>query len=723
MSQPLTESSIERLLGHRKDEIRSLYDQNPSYRKTFTFVDPHRCSYCARIVLDGCAYKSGVELFGLNTSLVEAIEASKNGCHFFRLLVDICAASFGPQSGLDFSYLDAQLQFEIPSLPPTPSVSWLISVLLAHPGSNRRYMNEYYYTGGLFLCAKKDNPAATCVWTRPHESDPQSQIVAEFATARLRECMTTHDTCRLDSSQPCSEPEILEREDLPTRLLEISEPTTRQIRLIELASLPSEDLDRIARDGFVTLSYCWGGDQPVKLVKDTAQTLKNGVATNSLPQTLQDAINYTSILGMKYIWIDALCITQDDDYEKGLEIARLPSYYNRNTATICAASAQGCTTGFLGECRPEFRAGPFEIAMQTPEGMGSVLIYDTLPPDQPTTSRAWTLQESLLSRRLLIFSSDRLVWCCRDANSGCGGPDATMTPRNMGMPQSLVSEIYPLSVPESHPARKQWDKVVQNYTRRKLTNATDKLLAVAAAASTLHTMSRIREAQNSIYLAGLLIITDNVEFTSEALSWLTVHPTARRIPVYTAPSWSWACMDGEIASEPGYSRLDSESSFPGFEKAIHRFNIIEYGVTPVVAVAPYGAVSSGFLKIRGPVWLLESIRNVPVVVIETMMDSSRHRLSPGECSLTVFPDTKADKELIGDWVRTKKSELFLLELKFVHAKYGVKSLGLILSLCKDRQNIFTRVGAFRYETNEKPDDDVVKNMLQSLHSEREVTLI
>ncbi|KAH6988928.1 heterokaryon incompatibility protein-domain-containing protein [Ilyonectria sp. MPI-CAGE-AT-0026] len=720
MSLPTSEDSIRQFLQHRKSVVRSLPTDNAASRQTFSFENPHRCSYCARIFLDGCAYTSGITLFNLNTSLTEAIEASRDGCHFFDWLVDICADNFSPRN--DFSYSEGQLQLEFPNQPRIAGTSWFTTLLLTYPGKGSYYAGSYDYAGRLFFCAKSDNPAATCVLTRPHKLDLQSQITAQFARDCLEECQTTHDMCRLDLTKPHSGTEVLDKADLPTRLLEISSPNADSIRLIEPAKLQSLELDHIANDGFVALSYCWGGDQPVKLTCDTAQTLKNGIATSSLPQTLSDAIKQTSVLVMKYIWIDALCITQDDDFEKGLEIARLPSYYHRNSATICAASAESCASGFLGTSNLVFRAGPFEIAMKTPKGMGSVLFYDTLTPYQPTTFRAWTLQESLLSRRLLIFGSDRLVWCCLAANAGCGGPEAAMTARNMGVPQSLVSGIFPLTVLETLPARSQWDKVVQDYTRRKLTNTSDKLLAVAAAASTILTMSRVREQENSIYLAGLLTIVDDSKVMSDALGWLTVRPTATRIKTYTAPSWSWACIDGDIASEPGYSRLKTTSSFRGLERTVHRFQVIQYEVTPIVPAAPCGAVGSGFLKIRGPVWLLDSIQNIPVVTEESPTGLVS-RVAPGECCMTIFPDTKGDEELIAGRIGSRKPELFLLELNFERAKDGTMSSGLILSLHEDSQNTFRRVGAFRYEANGRHDDPILRDVLLSPNAEREVILI
>ncbi|KAM5345992.1 hypothetical protein ACJ41O_011853 [Fusarium nematophilum] len=458
--------------------------------KAFSFEKPHRCAHCAPLVLEPCEYEAdGGEktIFNLNTTLMGAIQMSREGCDFFEWLsnryLDWVALetrkglSRSSKVPMDFSYGKDQLHIVLPVFPPGP----------VYPG-------------------------------KPHVGA-----------------------------------EVLDTPDLPTRLLEILPPDADIVRLVGLAELPAPDISDIAKTGFVALSYCWGGDQPVKSTQKTAQALKNGIATSSLPQTLRDAIRYTSVLRIKHIWIDALCIRQDDDHDKALEIARMPLYYHRNTVTIVASSAETCRSGFLGKKKLEFQTGPFEIAMRTPKGVGSMIWYDPEPePPQPTTFRAWTLQESLLSRRLLIFGSARLTWCCTVADSGCGGPQATMTTRSVERaPEPLVAHIYPLCILKGFPVRRQWNRVVLEYTRRKLTNPSDKLLAVAAAAETIHVDSRVRGQEDTAYLAGLITIADEPDDVSDALGWMTNNPAdATRIQTYTAPSWSWACIDGEIIPDP-----------------------------------------------------------------------------------------------------------------------------------------------------------------------------
>jgi hypothetical protein len=424
---------------------------------------------------------------------------------------------------------------------------------------------------------------------------------------------------------------------------------------------------------------------------------------------------------MKYIWIDALCIPQDDGYEKELEISRMPLYYRKNTATLCAASAEACDVGFLGrEHDVPFGVGPFEISIKTPDGIGAILLYDTLDILTPTTFRAWTLQESLLSRRLLICSPGRLVWCCLSGNAGYGGSLGTLTRRNLGHPPSLSEDIYPLEVLEDMPARVQWKKIVENYTRRGLTNQGDKLLAVAAIASVIHSMDLNRDRRTSVYLAGLLAELKNGRVASdsfsEVLSWMTVQPTATRARSFCAPSWSWACIDGVI--QPN-ATLMTRTRSRSKREVKHRFQVLDYGVDLTIPAAPYGAVTGGYLKIKGLIWELHDFEGVRVDIEESPWDSGRAPVPAGEWRVTLYPDTKEDAILIENAQRNA-GEVFLLETNL--NVEGPLSSGLLVAP-EPSQAAFRRIGLFRHDLRGGPDDHILNQVVLSNNNVRELLLV
>ncbi|CAK7243622.1 MAG: hypothetical protein STHCBS139747_005148 [Sporothrix thermara] len=170
-------------------------------------------------------------------------------------------------------------------------------------------------------------------------------------------------------------------------------------------------VDEVAALGYMALSYCWGGPQPLVLNRATAKHLQQqgGVPVTELPQTLADAVQVAQAVGLSYLWVDALCIMQDSEDDKAGEIARMAQYYSGSVVTLCAASAKRCTDGFLGvrEDDPSvYSLGPVVLQARTSSGrMGSVLVFGENSDEaedrrEPTTMRGWTLQDIQLDNQL-----------------------------------------------------------------------------------------------------------------------------------------------------------------------------------------------------------------------------------------------------------------------------------------------------------------------------------
>ena len=226
----------------------------------------------------------------------------------------------------------------------------------------------------------------------------------------MEECLLSHTRCKKPKSSLN-----------PTTLLDVG--TDGSAWVVRLAPKPGN------ADHYVALSYCWGGPQPMTLTKSTVDELRQGVPLSKFPQTLQDAATSTRKLGLRYLWVDALCILQDDPYYKDLEMAQMSRIYQNASVTICAASAESCHDGFLGKRLEE---GPFSpgsrhsrVPFLCSDGsMGSVLLREQklyYPSVEPLNRRAWALQERALSPRNLTYGSWQLYWRCRSARHCDGG--------------------------------------------------------------------------------------------------------------------------------------------------------------------------------------------------------------------------------------------------------------------------------------------------------------
>ncbi|KAF2121636.1 heterokaryon incompatibility protein-domain-containing protein [Lophiotrema nucula] len=169
---------------------------------------------------------------------------------------------------------------------------------------------------------------------------------------------------------------------------------------------------------YVALSYCWGKSWHFVCTRENhgVLSLSGALASVPLPNTIQDAIAVTNAMQIRYLWVDALCITQDDVDMLQSQIPHMDSIYGSAALTIIAASGDNANSGLPG------------VQVGSRYVIADILRFKSLnlmlcPPDfdnigvQQSTwrSRAWTMQEELFSARKLYFTPDRMVWSCERA--------------------------------------------------------------------------------------------------------------------------------------------------------------------------------------------------------------------------------------------------------------------------------------------------------------------
>lgn len=203
---------------------------------------------------------------------------------------------------------------------------------------------------------------------------------------------------------------------MPTRLLRLERADNGGQIYIRLETTARSEIGRDEANAglYSTLSYCWGGEQNLQLNTNSEETLTRGILVSSLPKTLLDAALVTWNLGLRSLWIDCLCIRQDDPEEKALEIARMPAIYGNYFITISAARASHSREGFLHQLSlPSLAVTGFKLPFACPDGrLGSIILSRNVM-NMPINSRAWTLQEYLLAPRVLQFTDFQLHWTCR----------------------------------------------------------------------------------------------------------------------------------------------------------------------------------------------------------------------------------------------------------------------------------------------------------------------
>jgi hypothetical protein len=178
---------------------------------------------------------------------------------------------------------------------------------------------------------------------------------------------------------------------------------------------------------FLTLSYCWGGSQPLTTTKATLNARKKAIAWAELPRTFKDAILITRGLGHRYLWIDSLSIIQDDEADWEREGGQMDSIYGASLLTITASSAASSLDGFL--CKRDLHN--LQVNMKNRNSLNVQVRrpaphtgyhFDFAAAEMfplgaegrklPLYTRAWCFQERILAPRVLHFLSHELVFEC-----------------------------------------------------------------------------------------------------------------------------------------------------------------------------------------------------------------------------------------------------------------------------------------------------------------------
>ncbi|KAH7085276.1 heterokaryon incompatibility protein-domain-containing protein [Paraphoma chrysanthemicola] len=458
------------------------------------------------------------------------------------------------QNEIDFSSENlASLRLEATCV--NTDAQWVLSFRLRTPDGvfPLRSAPEFY------LCTRQDDPAAEWILTRPITASPSSPRTYTLARNWISECINEHQ-----------HPEPTASSFMPSRLLEL-----RNLNAPYDVRLASEFTHPVP---YVALSYCWGGEQTQKTTKANLKEQQQGIAYDTLPRTLQDAIKVTANLGYKYIWIDCLCIIQDDDADKSFEISQMPLIYSQAIVTIAAGSASAAEQGFLLPRRESIDGEAFDLAFQTDDGrtgtVTAVWKFTSQYGHEPLHTRGWTLQERLLSTRVLEYASRQLRFICPLAKGHDYVDGWTLDPeRNPG--DKAIEQIA------------SWYDLVAGYTQRSLGVPSDRPIAISGIASKLESLD---SNQYNTYIAGLWAS----QFPGNLL-WSVVPSGCgddRRPDDARHPSWSWTAIDAKVSMH--YTNLH-----PGPWYVEHT-TVLGHDVELQDKGAPYSTVKSAVITIKGP---------------------------------------------------------------------------------------------------------------------------
>lgn len=230
-------------------------------------------------------------------------------------------------------------------------------------------------------------------WLPDPGSTPHFSIMKQW----LSVCQKTHNHDQ-------STPRPLSLYDLPTRVIDCSPSGANSLRLTDSIVMVSQD--------YTAFSHCWG-QSLMFTTNNTINDLRIGIDFATLPPSFQDAVTVTRGLGIRYLWIDSLCIIQDNKEDWDHEATRMQHVFSNATCVIAASSASSSSQGFLQVKRPPRPS----VTVRSPKGellyiCKSIDNFHRDVEEAVLNKRGWVLQERALARRSIHFTSTQLYMEC-----------------------------------------------------------------------------------------------------------------------------------------------------------------------------------------------------------------------------------------------------------------------------------------------------------------------
>lgn len=268
-----------------------------------------------------------------------------------------------------------------------------------------------YYITGPSSCRSQTSEGNLVEYMPSSSTDsPQSwDLIARW----LSQCTRDHGRCNAATL----------RSWVPTRLLDIGTFQDDLIRLLDRDETPP-----LSSKPYATLSHCWGKTPLIRTTQLNILDYRREIPHHNLPPTFKDAIRVARTLSIRYLWIDSLCIIQDDTHDWEQEADLMSKVYMYSFINIAATASDSSTGGCFRE-RDGRTVLPTEVYIQwhdssrenngeLPKVKYRLVLHKDLWTrklvNEPLNRRCWILQERILSPRVIHFGQEQLFWECRE---------------------------------------------------------------------------------------------------------------------------------------------------------------------------------------------------------------------------------------------------------------------------------------------------------------------
>ncbi|KAI1482647.1 HET-domain-containing protein [Daldinia eschscholtzii] len=516
------------------------------------------------------------------------LEQSAKSCYCCHIILSGCRGCFQQHRISEQDILEASLRFCYPCWIETKDEDHADKELVFYMVDGGRFEIEIFATEDED-CPIPDEWDYIPVSQRVPPRTDSSETLVKIENW-ISECIATHDFC--DSS---------EIPQLPKRVVDV-DSDSKIIRLVEPGDVRSK---------YLCLSHCWGLEQIITTTTETLGDRKKAIAWKELSKTFQDAIIITRALGFKFIWIDSLCIIQNDLRDWEIESAKMASIYSNAQITIAATHSANGHGGLFSTHRD------FQVSGRTPKGEDYYLYFreridhhlevadrytmgHSTATHHPLLTRAWVYQERMLSTRVVHFGWYEVFFECKaDIECECegiafhGSSTAPIALMKVEHTHALDDFDYgQLTEREvSYQLARLWRTMVCSYTALLLSKSKDRLPAIGGLARDMASRRKLR------YLAGLWEETLN-----DDLLWRVMARKGKKFRPHppNAPTWSWASVETTVLywdeilfSHPEGSSILEER--PPYE----HFSRIERCEVERTSVDEFGSISHGVLIISG----------------------------------------------------------------------------------------------------------------------------
>ncbi|KAI0888690.1 HET-domain-containing protein [Annulohypoxylon maeteangense] len=419
--------------------------------------------------------------------------------------------------------------------------------------------SEAFLNSTLGVFADPGTPAARLFVERFVSPDRNPRGHVEFARGMVAVCKKRHREC--GNATEDRNPEM------PTRVIDVG-TAPGETKLVNA-------LNRGIREPYVALSYCWGQGvrHATELNDGNLGSLLEFIDETKLTAAHLECISIARDFGIRYVWIDSLCIIQGNEADWNYESKKMAIVYGNATLTVIAARSADSRQGFLAN-KQHSAAPPVALPFGTKDASGKDMgnIYLHIPR-KPTTGplhrRGWCFQEAVLSRRKLIFENAEIRFSCQRTEHWESGKtiESQKLRKQLFQGFRLTNPHISSTIDEKERERLRsemlyiWYKMLLwDFTPRLLTNPSDIFAAISGIAQLAEMSIRSR------YLAGIWEV-DMVR----GLLWHTWFSFGMKVkkdyggqfslldpiepvrptdwdgkPVVRAPSWSWASIQGHV---------------------------------------------------------------------------------------------------------------------------------------------------------------------------------